>query len=128
VNLRDDSTMQKVNGIGGFFFLASDADAIGEWYREHLGIDRVPQSHDAEVWVQDAGPTVLAPFADGGDGSPVGPRGWGINFRGDDLDALVDQLRAAGVTVDVDATAYPNGRFASLEDPDGNAIQLWQPT
>jgi glyoxylase I family protein len=50
--------MQKVNGIGGFFFTASDPDALGEWYREHLGIERVPQSYDAEVWCQTEGPTV----------------------------------------------------------------------
>ena len=119
--------MQKVNGIGGFFFTASDPDALGDWYRDHLGIDRVPQSYDAEVWTQDAGPTVFAPFPSEGDGSPVGPRGWGINFRVDDLDGLVGQLRESGIAVEVDATAYPNGRFAMLADPDGNAIQLWQP-
>jgi predicted enzyme related to lactoylglutathione lyase len=120
--------MQKVNGIGGFFFTASDPDALGEWYREHLGIDRVPQSYDAEVWCQTEGPTVFAPFGADGDGvTPVGPRGWGINFRVDDLDAIVAQLQAAGVQVDVDATVYPNGRFATLADPDGNPVQLWQP-
>jgi glyoxylase I family protein len=125
--VRDDPEMHKVNGIGGFFFTASDPDVLGDWYRDHLGIERVPQSYDADVWMQDAGPTVLVPFPDGGDGSPVGPRGWGINFRVDDLDAMVEQLRTSGITVDVDATTYPNGRFATLQDPDGNAIQLWQP-
>jgi predicted enzyme related to lactoylglutathione lyase len=44
-----------------------------------------------------------------------------------DLDAMVEQLRAAGIEVDVDAEVYPNGRFAQLHDPEGNAIQLWQP-
>ena len=44
-----------------------------------------------------------------------------------DLDAMVAQLRAAGVTVDVDQETYPNGRFAQLRDPEDNAIQLWQP-
>jgi predicted enzyme related to lactoylglutathione lyase len=128
VLLREDPAMQKVNGIGGFFFTASDPDALGEWYREHLGIERVPQSYDAEVWCQTEGPTVFAPFGADGDGvTPVGPRGWGINFRVDDLDAMAAQLRAAGLEVDVDATVYPNGRFATLADPDGNPVQLWQP-
>ena len=128
VLLREHPAMQKVNGIGGFFFTASDPDALGEWYREHLGIERVPQSYDAEVWCQTEGPTVFAPYGADGDGvTPVGPRGWGINFRVDDLDAMAAQLRAAGVEVDVDATVYPNGRFATLADPDGNPVQLWQP-
>ena len=130
--MRDDPVMQprmqKVNGIGGFFFTASDPDALGEWYRTHLGIDRVPQSYDADVWRQAEGPTVFAPFgAETDGGSPVGPRGWGINFRVDDLDAMAAQLRDAGIEVAVDDTIYPNGRFASLQDPDGNAVQLWEP-
>jgi predicted enzyme related to lactoylglutathione lyase len=50
----------------------------------------------------------------------------GINFRVHDLDAIVSQLQAAGVDVAIDPEAYPNGRFAQLRDPEGNAIQLWQ--
>ncbi len=53
---------------------------------------------------------------------------WMINLRVSDLDAMVEQLRAAGVGVEVDPETYPNGRFAQTEDPEGNRIQLWQPT
>ena len=49
-----------------------------------------------------------------------------VNFRVGDLDAIVQQLRAAGIAVEVDPETYPNGRFASLNDPEGNPIQLWQ--
>lgn len=52
---------------------------------------------------------------------------WSINFRVVDLDAMLTQLRSAGVDVQVDPEDYPNGRFASLRDPEGNVIQLWQP-
>lgn len=52
---------------------------------------------------------------------------WAINFRVRDLDAMVAQLRAAGVAVDVHTEHYPDGRFADLRDPEGNPIQLWQP-
>jgi predicted enzyme related to lactoylglutathione lyase len=120
--------MEKVVGIGGFFFTAQDPAALGRWYAEHLGINEVPTAYDAEVWMQTAGETVFAPFpADAGEGSPVGPTGWGINFRVKDLPAMVAQLRGAGLEVDVDETEYPNGWFAQLADPEGNAIQLWQP-
>lgn len=54
--------------------------------------------------------------------------GWGINFRVGDLHAVVAQLRVAGIDVKVDPEDYPNGRFAQPEDPEGNAIQLWEPT
>jgi predicted enzyme related to lactoylglutathione lyase len=50
-----------------------------------------------------------------------------LDFRVNDLDAMVAQLRAAGITVKVDPNAYPNGRFARLHDPEGNPIELWEP-
>ena len=120
--------MQRVTGIGGFFFRSDDPDVVTAWYAEHLGVTAPPQSYEAEVWEQEAGPTVLAPFGgEQAEMTPHGPGGWGLNFRVADLDAMVAQLRAAGIDVDVDAGAYPNGRFAQLQDPDGNAIQLWEP-
>jgi glyoxylase I family protein len=119
--------MARVLGIGGFFFKARDADALSRWYAEHLGIAAPPQSYDAEVWVQEAGATVFAPFGEEHWSSPyLGPTGWGINLRVDDLDGMVEQLRAARVEVEVDPEQYPNGRFAQVLDPEGNAIQLWQ--
>jgi glyoxylase I family protein len=120
--------MERVHGIGGFFFRATDADSLGRWYADHLGVAAPPASYDEPVWEQDAGPTVIAPFGEEHWESPhLGPRGWGINFRVTDLDTMVEQLRAAGIEVDVDAEVYPNGRFAQLHDPEGNAVQLWQP-
>jgi predicted enzyme related to lactoylglutathione lyase len=50
-----------------------------------------------------------------------------INFRVRDLGAMVAQLKRAGIAVEVDPEMYPNGRFARLQDPEGNPIQLWQP-
>ena len=120
--------MERVTGIGGVFFAAVDDAAVSRWYAEHLGVTAPPASYDAEVWTQEAGPTVFAPFGPEHAESPyLGPTGWGINFRVRDLDAMVAQLRAAGIEVDVDDEVYPNGRFAQLHDPEGNAIQLWEP-
>lgn len=50
-----------------------------------------------------------------------------VNFRVRNLDAMIAQLRAAGIEVTPDPTAYPNGRFARLYDPEGNPIELWEP-
>ncbi len=58
-------------------------------------------------------------------GSPE--RGWMINFRVDDLTAMAERLRAAGIEVAEHDQEYPNGRFAELADPEGNRIQLWEP-
>jgi hypothetical protein len=121
--------MERVEGIGGFFFKAAHPDALSRWYAEHLGIGSPPTSYDEPVWHQEAGPTVYAPFGSEHWDSPhLGPTGWGINFRVSDLDAMVRQLRAVAIDVAVDSEVYPNGRFAQLHDPEGNAIQLWQPS
>lgn len=114
-----------MNGIGGFFFRSDDAEALAGWYAEHLGVGGTAEDPE---WHQDAGPTVFAPFGEEHWESPVlGRPGWGINFRVPDLDAMVAQLRAAGIEVEVDPEAYDYGRFAQLHDPEGNAIQLWEP-
>jgi catechol 2,3-dioxygenase-like lactoylglutathione lyase family enzyme len=119
--------VHRVEGIGGFFFKAFDAAGLSGWYAEHLGVGAPPEAYDAEVWTPSGGPTVFAPFGVEHWESPyLGPSGWGINFRVADLDGFVEQLRAAGIDVEVDSETYPNGRFASLHDPEGNAIQLWQ--
>ncbi len=97
-------------------------------YADHLGIGAPPDSYGGEVWEQAAGPTVFAPFGSDQWESPyLGPTGWGLNFRVADLDGMVEQLVGAGIAVEVDPEPYPIGRFAQLRDPEGNAIQLWQP-
>jgi len=52
---------------------------------------------------------------------------WMINFRVRNLGAMVAQLRAAGIYVEIDEQHYPNGRFARLKDPEGNPVELWEP-
>ena len=121
------SEMERVEGIGGFFFRAKDPKKLAEWYEATLGVTRVPDSYDRLPWRTSAGTTVFAPFKE--DTSYFGDKRlqWMINFRVRDLDKLVAQLRAGGIAVEVDAELYPNGRFARLTDPEGNPIQLWQP-
>jgi catechol 2,3-dioxygenase-like lactoylglutathione lyase family enzyme len=119
--------MERVLGIGGFFFASRQPDVVARWYEEHLGVIGIGDSYDGPVWVQEAGETVFTPFGPEHFDSPyLGPTGWGINFRVADLDAMVEQLRGAGIDVEVDPERYPNGRFAQVQDPDGNAVQLWQ--
>jgi glyoxylase I family protein len=114
-------------GIGGFFFRAKDPAGIGQWYKENLGIDLVPNDYSQKPWSQAAGPTVFAPFpADSGYfGRPE--KNWMLNFRVRNLDALAEQLRKAGIEISMDPQIYPNGRFARLNDPEGNPIELWEP-
>lgn len=121
------ATPEKVVGMGGVFFRADNPKTLAQWYHEHLGIPPVPTEYGAESWETEAGTTVFAPFARTtkyfGDMSHA----FMLNFRVRDLERLVGQLRASGITVDVDAEEYPNGRFAHLFDPEGNKVELWQP-
>jgi glyoxylase I family protein len=119
--------MEKVTGIGGVFFRARRPKELSEWYRDHLGIDPVPDNYEMHPWRQQAGPTVLAPFPENTTYFGDGGRQWMINFRVAHLDAMVTQLIGAGISVEVDPQHYPNGRFARLYDPEGNAIELWEP-
>jgi len=118
--------MARVTGIGGLFFRARDPRALARWYAEHLGITEVPQSYDAPVWTQEAGPTVFAPFPADTDYFGRAEQQSMVNFRVDDLDGLVAALREAGIAVEV-RPVEPNGRFARLNDPEGNSIELWEP-
>ena len=119
--------MQRVTGIGGFFFRSENPEALAQWYRDRLGIDPVPQDYDTLPWQQAAGNTAFAPFPKDSDYFGRPDRNWMLNFRVADLDAMVAQLRAAGIEVTPDPETYPNGRFARLSDPEGNPIELWEP-
>lgn len=117
--------MQRVTGIGGVFFRAQDPDRLNRWYAEHLGVDLAPESYDTPSWWQQPGPTVFAAMP--ADSEHFGGHGWSVNFRVGDLDAMVAQLAAAGIPAEVDPETYPNGRFATVRDPEGTVVQLWQP-
>ena len=119
--------MERVHGIGGFFFRSRESARIARWYRDHLGIDLTPPDYDHPSWQQEAGPTVFEPFDVGTTYFGRAERMWMINFRVRDLDAIVAQLRKARIDVEVDPEEYRNGMFARLQDPEGNPIQLWEP-
>lgn len=118
--------MERVEGIGGLFFRARDPEALAVWYSRHLGIDPPPESYESSSWRQAAGATVFAAMS--ADSEHFAPGvGWAVTFRVRDLAAMIEQLESAGIPVERDPETYPNGLFASLHDPEGHGIQLWQP-
>lgn len=115
--------MAKVTGIGGFFFRARDPKALAAWYETHLGIDDIAKT----VWRQQTGQTVFSPFAEDTDYF-AREKQWLINFRVDDLDAMMAGLKAAGIIVETRAEWDSEvGRFCRIHDPEGNPIELWEP-
>ena len=118
--------MAKAVGIGGVFLKARDPKALMEWYAANLGIT---QDYGSLVFDGPAslGMTLFTHFAADTDYFGEGPQQFMVNFRVDDLDALLSQLSAAGVRIDPKRDDAPYGRFAWIWDPEGNRVELWQP-
>ncbi len=115
--------MERVSGIGGYFFRAADPEALAAWYEANLGIVGV----GGAPWEQEAGMTVFAPFPADTDYFGRREQQTMLNFRVTDLDAMLAQLRAAGATVEDDVIDESYGRFGYAVDPEGNRFELWQP-
>ncbi|MCZ4272626.1 VOC family protein [Maritalea porphyrae] len=120
--------MEKVTGIGGAFFRAKDPKMLAQWYEDHLGIDQLPEEYGILGWRPKGGATVFMPFDSSmKDFKNITNQDFMFNFRVANMDAMVKQLRNAGIEVNVGEKPEPNGRFALLADPEGNVIELWEP-
>ena len=123
--------MERVRGIGGVFFKSKDPKALARWYQEHLGVEVEDWGGGSFKWalhdLRGTASTVWSPFA--ADTSYFAPStaSFMINYRVDDLDAMLAQLRAAGVQVDDKVEDSEFGRFGWAFDCDGNKLELWQP-
>ena len=123
--------MQRVTGLGGVFLKADDPEGMYQWYEKHLGLKRqegVVLFH----WRQAADPekpgtTVWSLFPRDTKYFDPSRSSSMINYRVADLDALLEALRAEGVTVDEKREDSEYGRFAWILDPEGNRIELWEP-
>jgi len=123
--------MKKVTGIGGIFFKCKDPNKMKEWYKTHLGIDAGQYGASFE-WYQDA------------EGKKKGLTQWNlnsetaklyepskkdfmINYRVENLEALVAELKKEGVTIVDNVETYDYGKFVHILDAEGNKVQLWEP-
>lgn len=121
-----------VEAIGGIFFRARDPDGLSAWYKQHLNIGAGCNADangpvDEWTWLTKGGPVVFAPFKADTDYFAA-DKAFMINLRVTGIDAMIADLRAAGVSVETRAEwdAPETGRFARLHDPEGNAIELWE--
>ena len=124
--------MKRVTGIGGIFFKAQDPESLKKWYREHLGID-AGQYGATFTWRDKDNPelecqTAWSLFPQNTKYFDPSSAQFMINYRVDDLDGLLAAMRSAGVVVDEQIQEFDYGRFAWVMDPEGNRIELWEPT
>jgi predicted enzyme related to lactoylglutathione lyase len=124
--------MKRVTGIGGIFFKAKDSKALKEWYEKHLGIPCVKDGYYAFQWGEPGtanatGSTVWSIFSGDTKYMDPGTASFMINYRVENLDALLDVLRKEGVKVDEKVEDFDYGKFGWIYDPEGNKIELWEP-
>jgi predicted enzyme related to lactoylglutathione lyase len=124
--------MERVRGIGGIFFKANDPKALAEWYAKHLGVPVEAYGGATFKWREHEKPgtegtTIWSPFPADTTYFAPSKSSFMINFRVDDLDAMLAQLRAAGVEVDPKTDSSEYGKFGWILDPEGNRVELWEP-
>jgi len=119
--------MAKAVGFGGVFFKSQDPKALAAWYAEHLGIPRTDDGYLLFDGPESAGMTVFSQFPADTKYFGEGPQTFMLNFRVDNLEALLEQLAAAGVRIDPKRQDDGYGPFAWIWDPEGNRVELWEP-
>jgi hypothetical protein len=121
-----------VLGMGGYFFRAKDPVGLKAWYKDHVGVgggigtDPVTGHTNEWVWYTAGGPMVFEPFKADTDYFPADKQAM-INLRVTDLEGLLGDLRKAGIDISQEQDMEGVGRFARVRDPEGNAIELWEP-
>ena len=122
--------MARVTGVGGVFLRSADPKALAAWYAKHLGVDVGPYGATFS-WKDEVpagtGTTAWNTFPKDTTYFGEGHQAVMINYRVDDLDALLEALAAAGVWIDSKRENESYGRFAWIKDCDGNRVELWQP-
>jgi predicted enzyme related to lactoylglutathione lyase len=123
--------MKRVTGIGGIFFKAQDPKSMKQWYREHLGIDAGDYGATFDWRDNDdptkSGQTAWSLFPHDTKYFDPSKSSFMINYRVADLEGLLAALKEEGVEVsEIQSEGY--GKFAWISDPEGNRIELWEPT
>ena len=127
----ENQTMKKVTGIGGIFFKTKDPVKMREWYQTHLGLDTDQYGTNFE-WRQGADPekkgfTQWSPFSENTRYFEPSGKDFMINYRVENLEALVAELKSQGVIVTDEIETFEYGKFVHILDLEGNKLELWEP-
>ena len=123
--------MKRVTGIGGIFFKCKDPGRMREWYATHLGLN-TNQYGAVFEWRQGAdttkkGFTQWSPFKETTRYFEPSTRDFMINYRVENLEGLVEELRKEGVAITDKIESFDYGKFVHILDGEGNKIELWEP-
>jgi catechol 2,3-dioxygenase-like lactoylglutathione lyase family enzyme len=125
------NAMKRVTGIGGIFFKCKDPKKMTAWYQEHLGLNTNPYGATFE-WFEGPDSTTKAqtqwsPFPETTKYFDPSTRDFMINYRVENLQALVEALKQEGVTIVDEIETYDYGKFVHILDAEGNKVELWEP-
>jgi predicted enzyme related to lactoylglutathione lyase len=132
ITTNHNNKMKKVTGVGGIFFKCKDPKKMTEWYQKHLGLNTNPYGGATFEWYEGAdstkkGQTQWQPFPETTKYFDPSTKDFMINYRVENLVALVEELKKDGVTI-VDAIETVDyGKFVHILDAEGNKVQLWEP-
>ena len=127
---KEQQTMTRVTGIGGIFFKVKDPQKFKDWYKTHLGIDAGGYGKKFEwkdVATDKKGSTVWSPFPDKTKYFEPATNDFMINYRVENLEAMVEELKKEGVTILDKVEDSDFGKFVHILDLEGNKIELWEP-
>ena len=123
--------MKRVTGIGGIFFKTKNPQQVKDWYKKHLGFDTDQYGTNFE-WSQSDSPdkkgfTQWSPFKDDTTYFAPSDQDYMINYRVENIELLVEELKKEGVTILDEIETYDYGKFVHIQDVEGKKIELWEP-
>jgi predicted enzyme related to lactoylglutathione lyase len=127
----NNAPLKRVTGIGGIFFKCKDPKKVREWYQAHLGLN-TNQYGTVFEWFQGADSTKKgflqwSPFRETTKYFEPSTKDFMINYRVENLDALVEELKKEEVTITDSIQTFDYGKFVHIMDIEGNKIELWEP-
>lgn len=126
-----DSTTPRVTGIGGIFFQSNDPVASREWYAQNLGLE-VNQWGSSFEFRNANRPEEInylqwSPSKEGSEHFKPTKKEFMINYRVQNIEGLVEKLKANGVEILDEIEHFDYGKFVHIMDHEGNKIELWEP-
>jgi len=129
---KDTTKMKKVTGVGFIFFKCKDPKKMAEWYEKNLGLNTNPYGGATFEWYEGDDSTKKAqtqwqPFPETTKYFAPSAKDFMINYRVENLEALVDELKQNGVTIVDSIEKVDYGKFVHILDAEGNKVELWEP-
>ncbi len=128
---KEENNKGRVTGIGGIFFKSKDPNKMNQWYNENLGLVTNEYGSTFEFRLADKpdekGYLQWSPFSENTDYFLPSEKEFMINYRVENIEELVEELKSNGITVLDSIETYDYGKFVHILDPENNKIELWEP-